>query len=64
MGGRFGKYVDAKSKDEQKYGEYRTKRVTLQCYDAIAEAMETNPPYQTILDQPPADPRIADPARG
>jgi len=26
MGGRFGKYGDAKRKDEQKYNEYRTKR--------------------------------------
>ncbi|MBW1910675.1 MAG: class I SAM-dependent DNA methyltransferase, partial [Deltaproteobacteria bacterium] len=46
-------------KDEQKYGEYRTKRVILECYDAMAEAMKTGRPYQTILDPPPADPRVA-----
>ena len=27
-----------KRKDEQKYGEYRTKLVILECYDAVAEA--------------------------
>ena len=46
-------------KDEQKYGEYRTKRVILECYDAMAESMKTGKPYQTILDPPPADPRVA-----
>jgi len=48
-----------KRKDEQKYGEYRTKLVILECYDAMAEAMKTGRPYQTILDPPPADPRVA-----
>ena len=48
-----------KRKDEQKYGEYCTKRVTLECYNAMTEAMKTGRPYQTILDPPPADPRIA-----
>ena len=49
-------------KDEQKYGEYRTKRVILECYDAMAEAIKTGWPYQTILDPPPADPRVAHPS--
>lgn len=30
-----------KRKDGQKYGEYRTKRVILECYDALAVAMKT-----------------------
>ncbi len=59
MGGGFGKYGDAKRKDEQKHGEFRTKRMILECYDAIAEAMKTGRPYQTILDPPPVDPRVA-----
>lgn len=46
-------------KDGQKYGEYRTKRVILECYDAMAEAMKTGRTYQTTLDPPPADPRVA-----
>jgi len=48
-----------KRKDEQKYGEYRTKRVILECYDAMADAMKTGRSYQTILDPPPADHRLA-----
>lgn len=48
-----------KRKDEQKYGEYRTKRVILEIYDEMAEAMRTGKPYQTRLDPPPADPRVA-----
>jgi len=48
-----------KRKDEQKYGEYRTKRVILECYDAMENAIRTGRPYQTILDPPPADPRVA-----
>jgi hypothetical protein len=46
-------------KDEQQFGEYRTKRVILEIYDAIAEAERTGVPYQTRLDPPPADPRGA-----
>ena len=52
-----------KRNDEQKYGEYRTKRVILECYDAMAEAMQTGRPYQTILDPPPADPGVAHPSK-
>ncbi|MFH1943245.1 MAG: N-6 DNA methylase [bacterium] len=52
-----------KRKDEQKYGEYRTKRVILECYDAMAEAKKTGRPYQTILDPPPADPRCCHPPK-
>jgi len=52
-----------KRKDEQKYGEYQTKRVILECYDTMAEAMKTGRPYQTILDPPPADPRVAHPSK-
>jgi len=48
-----------KRKDEQKYDEYRTKRVILECYDSIAGTMKTGRPYQTILDPPPSDPHIA-----
>ena len=52
-----------KRKDEQKYGEYRAKRVILEIYDAMAEAMRTGKPYRTLLDPPPADPRVAHPPR-
>ncbi len=46
-----------KPKDEQKYGEYHTKRVILEIYAAMAEAIRTGKPYRTLLDPPPADPR-------
>jgi len=44
--------------------EFRTKRVILEIYDEMQQAMETGEPYQTRLDPPPADPRVAHPARG
>jgi hypothetical protein len=50
-------------KDEEVYGEYRTKRVILEIYDAMAEAERTGVPYQTRLDPPPADPRVAHPPK-
>ena len=50
-------------KDEQTYGEYRTKRMILDIYDAMQEAAATGEPYQTLLDPPPADPRCCHPPR-
>jgi hypothetical protein len=52
-----------KRKDIAQYGEYRTKNLILQIYDAMQCAKETSSPYQTILDPPPADPRCCHPAR-
>jgi hypothetical protein len=46
-------------KDEQRYGEYRTKRVILEIYDAMQQALETGVPYPTRLDPPPAHPSAA-----
>ncbi len=45
-----------KRRDEQTHGEYRTKRVILEIYDEMAEAMRTGRPYQTRLDPPPGPP--------
>ena len=42
-------------KDEKKHGEYRTKRVILEIYDAMQQAITTGQPYQTLLDPPPAN---------
>src|SRR5579885_3145250 len=50
-------------RDEQTYGEYRTKRLILELYDELAEAIATGRPYQTRLDPRPADPRAAHPPR-
>lgn len=45
-------------KDEEKYnGDYRTKRVILENYDAMQEAVRTGNPFQTRLDPPPGPPR-------
>jgi hypothetical protein len=49
--------------DEKAHGEYRTKRVILEVYDAMAEATRSGTPYVTRLDPPPADPRVAHPPR-
>ena len=49
--------------DEKAHGEYRTKRVILEVYDAMAEAARTGVPYVTRLDPPPADPRVTHPPR-
>lgn len=50
-------------RDEEKFGEYRTKHVILGIYDAMAASIRTREPYQTLLDPPPADPRCCHPAR-
>lgn len=42
-------------KDEAEFGEYRTKRMILEIYDAMQEAVNTGMPYQTILDPPPGE---------
>jgi hypothetical protein len=50
-------------KDEERYdGDYRTKRVILEIYDAMQEAIRTGHPFQTRLDPLPADPSCCHPA--
>ncbi len=51
-------------KDEAAHGEYRTKRVILEIYDAMAKAIESGEPYQTLLDPPPADDSMRHPDNG
>lgn len=46
-------------KDEATHGEYRTKRLILERYDALAEAAASGTEYQTALDPPPAHPSCA-----
>ncbi len=56
-------FAIVKRKDEAKYnGDYRTKRVILEIYDAHTESMRTGHPYKTRLDPPPADARCCHPA--
>jgi len=48
-------------KDEQKHdGDYRTKRVILEIYDAMQRSIRTGHPYQTRLDPPPGPPTDPD----
>ncbi len=44
-------------------GEPFAERVILEIYDAMQQAIETGQPYQTLLDPPPADPRVAHPPK-
>jgi len=37
----------------QNFGEFRTKRLILERYDAMTEAARTGVPYETVLDPPP-----------
>ena len=48
-----------KRNDERKYGEYRTKRVILDCYEAMVESIKTGRSYQSLLYPPPAHPKVA-----
>lgn len=51
-----------KKNDEKKFGEYRTKRLILERYDALAAASRTGN-YQTPLDPPPAHDSMRHPSR-
>jgi len=46
-------------REHETLGEYRTQRLVLERYDAMANAIETRSAYHTDLDPPPADPRVA-----
>jgi hypothetical protein len=52
-----------KRNDMKQYGDFRTKLMILDIYDRMQQAMDTGEPYQTLLDPPPADPRVAHPPR-
>jgi hypothetical protein len=42
-------------KDEAAYGEYRTKRVILEMYDAMADSIRTGTGYQSPISPPPGE---------
>ncbi len=48
-----GSFDALRRREEKQIGEFRTKRLILERYDAIADATETGTQYQTILDPPP-----------
>jgi hypothetical protein len=45
-------FTGTKSKDASEHGEYRTKKMILEVYDAMAEAERTGLPYTAPLDDP------------
>lgn len=50
-------YRILRDKDEETFGEYRTKRLILDIYETMHRAEEAGQTYQTRLNPPPADPR-------
>ncbi len=50
-----------RQRDIDVFGEYRTKRLILERFDAMAAAEAAGHPYETILDPPPAHPSLAHP---
>lgn len=48
--------------EERDYGEFRTKRLVLFAYDAMAKAKELGRVYETPLIPPPADPSLCHPS--
>ena len=52
-----------KRNDMKQYGDFRTKLMILDIYDRMQQTMDSGEPYQTLLDPPPADPRVAHPPR-
>jgi hypothetical protein len=40
-------------KEEDRYGDFRSKRLILEIYDAMQKAIDTGTTYQTIVDPPP-----------
>lgn len=49
----MGSFEALRRREERQLGEFRTRRVILDRYDALAEAARTGHAYETILDPPP-----------
>lgn len=52
-----------RDKETRDFGEYRTKRLVLERYDALAAATASGQPYVSPLSPPPGDPRAAHEAK-
>lgn len=58
-------FVVARKYDERDHEEFRTKRLILEYYDALAEAAVVGVPYRSTIDPPPGmGPRHTDVPRG
>ena len=49
-------FPGVRREDEANHGDYRTKRIILETYDAMQASTATGEPYRTPLTPPPADP--------
>jgi hypothetical protein len=56
-------FLIVRDRDVKAHGEYRTKRLILEIYDELAQAIDRTEPYQTRLDPRLADPGVAHPPR-
>jgi hypothetical protein len=50
-------FVIVQDREEQAYGEFRTKRLILEAYDAMQKAIDTGEPFLTALDPQPGQGR-------
>jgi hypothetical protein len=50
--------------EERDHGEFRTKRLVMTAYDAMAKAKASGTAYRTPLSPPPADPSLCHPVPG
>ncbi len=55
-------FVVLRKYEERDHGEFRTKRLVLTAYNAMAKAKATGTAYQTLLSPPPAHPSLCHPA--
>jgi hypothetical protein len=56
-------FLIIRRKDEEKYGECRTKRVILEIYNEMPDAIRPRILNNTRLAPPPADPRCCHPPK-
>jgi len=54
-------FFGTRTKDERIYGEYRTKRLIVETYRTMSDAITAGTQHQSLLDPPPADPSLAHP---
>ena len=52
-------FTGIRNSERRTWGEYRTKRLVLERYDAMAVAARTGLAYETVLDPPPAHRSVA-----
>ena len=52
-----------KEKEIKKYGEYRTRRLVLEAWDRMQDAIDNGTEYVPMVDPPPAHPSMAHPMR-